>query len=79
MNVYPCYVPSVPIQGDLIAPNGTCETVSKKLSGQMGGSVRSTSDFHEAKTLHLQVFRSALGRTRTCGLLIRSKPFRACL
>jgi hypothetical protein len=56
-----------------------CETVSKEISGQMGGSGRSPREFREAKTPHLQVFRSALGRTRTCGLLIRSEPFRASL
>jgi hypothetical protein len=72
-NVYPCEVPSVWIQGDPIAPNGVCERVSKKISGQMGGSGRPPSEFHGAKTLHLQVFCSALGRTRTCGLLIRSQ------
>jgi hypothetical protein len=77
LNVYPCNVPSVRIPGDPIAPNGACETVSKKISGQMGGSGRSPSEFHEAKTPYLQVFCSALGRTRTCGLLIRSEPFRA--
>jgi hypothetical protein len=51
-----------------------CETVWKKISGQMGGSGRPPSEFYEAKTLHLQVICSALGRTRTCGLLIRSQP-----
>jgi len=76
-NVYPCDVPSVRIRGDPIAPDGACERVSKKISGQMGGSGRSPSGFHESKTLYLQVFRSALGRTRTCGLLIRSEAFRA--
>ena len=73
--VYPCDVPSAQIQGEQVAPNGACETVSKKISGQMGGSGRSLSGFHEAKTLHLQVFRSALGRTRTCDLLIRRETF----
>src|SRR5215208_1431154 len=77
MNAYPCDVPSVRIQGDPIAPNGACETVSKKISGQMGGSGRSPREFHDAKTQHLQVICSALGRTRTCGLLIRSEAFRA--
>ena len=72
-NVYPCDVPSVRTREDPIAPNGACETVSKKISGQMGGSGRSPRDFYGAKTLHLQVFRSALGRTRTCDLLIRSQ------
>ena len=48
-----------------------CEAASKKISGQMGGSGRTLSEFYEAKTRHLQVFRSALGRTRTCDLLIR--------
>ena len=71
MNSYPRDVPSVRIRGDPSAPNGACETVSKKISGQMGGSGRSASGFHGAKTPHLQVFRSALGRTRTCDLLIR--------
>jgi hypothetical protein len=78
-NAYPRDVPSVRIRGDPIAPNGVCETVSKKISGQMGGSGQSPRGFREAKTLHLQVFRSALGRTRTCGLLIRSEPFRASI
>jgi hypothetical protein len=72
-NVYPCDVPSVRIQVEQVAPNGACETVSKKISGQMGGSGRSPNESHETKTRHLQVIRSALGRTRTCGLLIRSQ------
>ena len=38
---------------------------------------RPPNGFHRAKTQHLQVNCSALGRTRTCGLLIRSKAFRA--
>ena len=75
-NVYPCDGPSVRTQGDQVAPDGACETVSKKSSGQMGGSRRSPRAFHETKTPHLQVFRSALGRTRTCGLLIRSQKRR---
>ena len=76
-NVYPCDVPSVWIQGEQVAPKGAWRTISKKISGQMGGSDRSPRGLHEAKTRHLQVIRSALGRTRTCGLLIRSKAFRA--
>jgi hypothetical protein len=70
MNVYPCDDPSVRIQEDPIAPNGACETVPKTISGQTGGTGRSLNEFHKSKTLHLQVFRGALGRTRTCGLLI---------
>jgi hypothetical protein len=76
-NVYPGEVPNVRIRGDQIAPNGACERVSKKISGQMGGLGRTPSGFHGGKTPHLQVFCSALGRTRTCGLLIRSKAFLA--
>src|SRR5215203_401606 len=38
----------------------------------MGSSGRSPSGFHRVKTRYLQVIRSALGRTRTCDLLIRS-------
>ena len=79
MNFYPGEVPNVRIRGDQIASNGACERVSKKISGQMGGSGRSPGVFHEAKTPYLQVIRSALGRTRTCGLLIRSEAFIACL
>jgi hypothetical protein len=30
MNVYPCEVPSVQIQGDPIAPNGACERVRNR-------------------------------------------------
>ena len=74
-NVYPCEAPSVRIKADPIAPHAASERVWKKISGQMGGSDRFPSRFHGAKTRHLQAFRSALGRTRTCGLLIRSKAF----
>src|SRR5918997_5395238 len=60
--------------GEIRSPlAAACEPTSQKISGQMGGSGRSPSGFREAKTLYLQVFRSALGRTRTCCLLIRSQ------
>src|SRR5215218_1887045 len=52
-----------------------CEAVSKKISGQTDGKGQPPRRFEGAKTLHLQVFPSALGRTRTCGLLIRSQPW----
>jgi hypothetical protein len=31
LNVYPCDVPSARIQGEQVAPNGACETVSKMI------------------------------------------------
>jgi hypothetical protein len=56
------------------APTGPlCEAVSIKKSGQADGTGWLSGRF-EGETLHLQVFCSALGRTRTCGLLIRSQP-----
>src|SRR5215218_928541 len=50
-----------------------CEAVWKKISGQTDGTDQPSRRFEEVKTLYLQVFCSALGRTRTCGLLIRSQ------
>ena len=50
-----------------------CEAVWKKISGQTEGTGRPSRRFESAKTLDLQEFCSALGRTRTCGLLIRSQ------
>ena len=48
------------------------EAVSEEISGQTGGKGRTLRHIERAKTARLQVIRSALGRTRTCDLLIRS-------
>ena len=77
MNVYPCDVSSVRIRGDPITSSGACETVSKKLSGSNSLISRHNSSEKEEKSRFCRTFTSALGRTRTCGLLIRSKAFRA--
>jgi hypothetical protein len=77
MNVYPCDVSSVRIRGDPITSSGACETVSEKLSGSNNLISRHNSSEKEEKSRFCRTFTNALGRTRTCGLLIRSKAFRA--
>jgi hypothetical protein len=73
MNVYPCDVSSVRIRGDPITSSGACETVSEKLSGSNNLISRHNSSEKEEKSRFCRTFTSALGRTRTCGLLIRSQ------
>jgi hypothetical protein len=72
MDVYPCDVSSVRIRGDPIPPDGACETVSKKISGSNSLISRHNSSEKEEQFRFCRTFTSALGRTRTCGLLIRS-------
>ncbi len=52
------------------------KAVAKKISGQIGGMHLALPRYIGAKKQYLQVFCSALGRTRTCGLLIRSERLR---
>ena len=61
MNVYPCDVSSVRIQGDPITSSGACETVSEKLSGSNSLISRHNSSEMEEKTCktRLYVARSA--------------------
>ena len=73
MDVYPCDVSSVRIRGDPITSSGARETVSKKMSGANGLISRHNPSEKEEKSRVCRTFRSALGRTRTCDLLIRSQ------
>jgi hypothetical protein len=72
-NAYSCDVPSVRIQGDPGTPNGGMRGGFEKDKWSSGWFGPTPSGFRGAKTPYLQVIRSALGRTRTCGLLIRSQ------
>jgi hypothetical protein len=71
-NVYPCDDPSVRIRGDPISLNGDLRGRFEKDKWSNGWFGPTSSEIGEAKMLYLQVFCGALGRTRTCGLLIRS-------
>jgi hypothetical protein len=54
-------------------------TGAKTISGKQVVSVRRPVFYLQLKHLQNGAFSSALGRTRTCGLLVRSEPFRAYL
>ena len=68
--MYPDWIRTGTSRSHVQAP---CEAVWKKISGQTDGTGRPSRRFEGAKTLHLQVFCSALGRTRICDRLIRSQ------